>query len=71
MKMITTTINVRVATNNNNDTRLEILEKIVRQYIKSTILTNKQTNKKINALTSAIADNENDTVLDFLRGVRK
>ena len=61
MRMITTTINARVATNNNNDNRLEILEEIVRQYIKSTILTNKPTNKKINSLTSTIVVNENDT----------
>ena len=73
MRMVTTTINARVATNNNNDIRLEQLEEIVRQYIKSAILTNKRTNKKINSLTSTITDNENETrnVLDFLRGVRK
>ena len=73
MKMITTTINARVATNNNNDLRLEKLEEIIRQYIKSAILTNKRTKKKIHSLTSTITDNENETrnVLDFLRGVRK
>ena len=71
MRMVTTTINARVATNNNNDIRLEQLEEIVRQYIKSAILTNKRTKKKINSLTSTISANENDTILDFLRGVRK
>ena len=73
MRMLTTAIHARVVTNNNDDTRLDKLEEIVRQYIKSAILTNNRTNKKINSLTSTIADNDKSTqrtILDFHRGVR-
>ena len=49
-----------VATNNNDDTRLDYLEGILRQHIKSAIQTNKRMNKKINSLTSKFADNENN-----------
>ena len=49
-----------VATNNNDDTRLDKLEEILRQHIKSTIRINNWTNKKNNSLTSTFADNEDD-----------
>ena len=45
-----------VATNNNDDTRIDKLEEIVRQYIKSKI----RTNTKINYLTSIIHQNHHD-----------
>ena len=64
--MLTTTIHdinvgghsACVATTNNDDTRLDKLEEVVHQYIKSIIWTNNQTNKKIISLTSTFSDNE-------------
>ena len=49
-----------VATNNNDDTRLDKLEEVLRQHIKSAIQTNNRTNKKIKSLTSTSADNEDN-----------
>ena len=51
---------IRGATNNNDDTRLDYLEGIIRQHITYQTRTNNRTNKKFNSLTSNSANNENN-----------
>ena len=46
--------------NNNDDTRLDFLEGILRQHITSQTQTNNQTNKKFNSLTSYSDNNDNN-----------